>query len=434
MLIQFRVANFKSFKDEAILSMAASSLDKDLHPESIVSTSGRSPLHVLKSAVLYGANASGKSKLVDALHFFRQFVIDSAKESQSGEMIRVDPFRLNTETMEAGSEFEILLEDEGTMFRYGFEATTSRIISEWLYRRKSLKEVELFYRDEDEIEIHPDFKGAKLLAENKFMRSNSLFLSVAAQFNTDIGRQVLQLIQKVRVISGLREDGYHGYTIGKIQQESYKRKVLSLIQSADLGIQDIKPVTVKLDELPAEGSNKMREIIAKHQIDEKADLLTDVSTAHDVRDALGEVRGRVDFSLEKEESSGTKKFVALMGPVLDSLAKGYVLVIDEMDSKLHPNLSEKIVELFHSKATNLNNAQLIFNTHNTNMLTSDLFRRDQIWFVEKNREGASSLFSLAEFKADQVRKGEAFEPNYLRGKYGAVPYLAGFDEIDFTEA
>lgn len=434
MLIQFKVSNFKSFKEEATLSMVASSLDKDHHQDSIVSVPNRPSLQVLKTAVMYGANASGKSKLVDALLFFRKFVVDSAKESQSGERIEVDPFRLNTATMESGSEFEITLESEGVVFRYGFEANQSRVISEWLYRRKTLKEIELFYREGDDIEIHSDFKGAKILADNKLVRNNSLFISVAAQFNNEIGKQVLQLIQKVRVISGIREDGYHGYTIGKIQEEPYKQKVLSLIQSADLGIQDIKPVSVKMDELPAEVSNQIKDFIAKHQLDEKVDFLTDVNTSHNVRDEIGELKGRIDFSLEKDESSGTKKFFALMGPVLDSLERGNVLVIDEMDSKLHPNLSEKIVELFKSKTTNINNAQLIFNTHNTNMLTAEIFRRDQIWFVEKNREGASSLYSLAEFKADQVRKGEAFESNYLRGKYGAVPYLAGFDEIDFTEA
>lgn len=434
MLIQFKVGNFKSFKDEATMSMVASSLDKDRHPDSIVSIPSRSSLHVLKTAVMYGANASGKSKLVDALHFFRKFVIDSAKESQSGELIGVDPFRLNTQTVESGSEFEITLEADGTVFRYGFEANSSRVISEWLYRRQFHREIELLYRDGEEYQIHSDFKGARIIADNNLVRSNSLFLSVAAQFNNEIGKQLLRLIQKVRVISGIREDGYHGYTIGKIQEATYKQKVLSLIQSADFGIQDIKPVSVKMDELPAEVSNKIKDFMSKHQLDEKVDFLTDVNTSHHVRDDIGEIKGRVDFSLEKDESSGTKKFFALMGPVLDSLEKGNILVIDEMDSKLHPNLSQKIVELFHSKQTNTNNAQLIFNTHNTNLLTSDVFRRDQIWFVEKNQDGVSSLFSLAEFKSDLVRKGEAFESNYLRGKYGAVPFLAGFDELDFTEA
>jgi hypothetical protein len=132
--------------------------------------------------------------------------------------------------------------------------------------------------------------------------------------------------------------------------------------------------------------------------------------------------------MEDEESSGTKKFFALTGPVLDSIENGYVLVIDELDSKLHPNLVCKIVSLFNSKELNPKNAQLIFNTHDTNLLSSGLFRRDQIWFAEKDKYGASKLFSLADFKSE-VRKTENFEDNYIRGKYGAVPFLGEFDNF-----
>jgi len=131
--------------------------------------------------------------------------------------------------------------------------------------------------------------------------------------------------------------------------------------------------------------------------------------------------------MEADESSGTKKFFAISGPLLDVLENGYTLVVDELDSKLHPNLVGKIVSLFNSKEFNPNNAQLIFNTHNTNLLSAELFRRDQIWFIEKNKYAEAKLYSLADFKSDNVRKTEAFEDNYIRGKYGSIPYLGFFD-------
>jgi len=131
----------------------------------------------------------------------------------------------------------------------------------------------------------------------------------------------------------------------------------------------------------------------------------------------------------RDESIGTQKLFALAGPILSTITRGYVLLVDELDARLHPNLSAKIVQLFNSKPTNPNNAQLLFNTHDTNLLTSGNFRRDQIWFTEKNRYGEATLYSLADFKTDQVRKDEDFEANYIRGKYGAVPYLGDFNAL-----
>jgi AAA15 family ATPase/GTPase len=145
-----------------------------------------------------------------------------------------------------------------------------------------------------------------------------------------------------------------------------------------------------------------------------------------------EIVENVSFSLENEESSGTRKFFALSGPIIDVIENGYTLVVDELDSKLHPNLVTKIVSLFNSKKFNPKNAQIIFNTHNTNLLSEDLFRRDQIWFIEKNIYGEAKLYSLDDFK--NIRKNDSFEDKYLRGKYGAVPYLGFFDSLDFNSS
>ena len=159
-----------------------------------------------------------------------------------------------------------------------------------------------------------------------------------------------------------------------------------------------------------------------------AEYFLDVLTTHRKYDANKNHVGEIQFSLDKEESSGTKNFFAITGPILDSLENGHVLVVDELDSKLHPNLVCKIVSLFNSTKLNPKNAQLIFNTHDTNLLNAGLFRRDQIWFTEKDKYGASKLFSLADFKSD-VRKTDKFEENYIKGKYGAVPVLGNFDNL-----
>ncbi len=158
--------------------------------------------------------------------------------------------------------------------------------------------------------------------------------------------------------------------------------------------------------------------------------MSDILTTHKRYNSLKKAFDTVNFSLDDDESSGTKKFFALTGPILDVLENGHTLVVDELDSKLHPNLVGKIVSLFNSKELNQKNAQLIFNTHNTNLLKDDLFRRDQIWFTEKNKYGAAKLYSLADFKSDTVRKMEPFEENYIRGKYGAVPFLNSFDYLN----
>lgn len=159
-------------------------------------------------------------------------------------------------------------------------------------------------------------------------------------------------------------------------------------------------------------------------LDRGQTIVSDIKTSHKVYNEELQQVGLSDFSMEKDESNGTKKFFYISGPILDVLENGYTLVVDELDSKLHPNLVRKIVSLFNSKEYNKKNAQLIFNTHNTNLLSSKLLRRDQIWFTDKDRYGASKLYSLADVK--NVRKNEAFEDNYILGKYGATPYLGDF--------
>jgi AAA15 family ATPase/GTPase len=210
---------------------------------------------------------------------------------------------------------------------------------------------------------------------------------------------------------------------------AHKARILDLLKAADLGIQDINLKKLEIDKLPKELPKELRDKIILEVNEEKAEFISDVITTHKKYDSNKSPVDVVNFSLDVDESSGTRKFFALAGPILDVIENGYTLVIDELDSKLHANLIEKIVSLFNSVALNNKNAQLIFNSHDTHLLGTGLMRRDQIWFTEKNILGEAKLYSLADFKSDAVRKTESFENNYLRGKYGAVPFLGFFDDL-----
>jgi len=255
-------------------------------------------------------------------------------------------------------------------------------------------------------------------------------LSASAQFNEENAVNIIEWFKNMGTISDHNESRFENYTIAKTQDPLYKSKILRLLKAADLGIQDIKVDRLDLDNLPKDMPNNLKNlIIQKSKENNTTQFLSGVLTSHEKFDNDKKIVGNINFSLEEDESLGTRKFFALTGPVLDSIENGSILVIDELDSKLHTNLVSKIVSLFNSKEFNPKNAQLLFNTHNTNLLSPNLFRRDQVWFTEKNKFGEGKLFSLADFKSDEVRKTEAFEENYIRGKYGAVPFLGFFDNL-----
>lgn len=429
MLIQFSVSNFRTFKEKATLNLIASNYDKEREPENIIENS-KNNLRVLKSAVIYGANASGKSKFLDALMFMKRFIITSSKETQKGEEIPVESFKLNVETKDKSSEFEVLFTINNVIYRYGFEVDQTKVVSEWLFYKPKTKEIELFYRDHQKFETHPrNFQKGATLVKEKLIRNNALLLSVAGQFNDTISTNIIDWFYDLRTISGLREDGYRGYTMGRTKDPGHKQKILDLLKAADLGIQDIKLETLDLDKLPKDMPKDIKDDIIKQSKENNSVFASDILTTHKIFNSKHQHVDNIDFSLEDDESWGTKKFFALTGPILDVLENGRILVVDELDSKLHPNLVCKIVSLFNSQEHNPKNAQLIFNTHDTNLLSSGLFRRDQIWFSEKDKFGEAKLYSLADFKSDGVRKTDPFEENYIRGKYGAVPYLGLFDNL-----
>lgn len=425
MLVNFRVRNYKTFREWAEWSLIASA--DTTAAITHVAELPKFKLRLLKSAVIYGANASGKSKLLEAMAYMRHFVRTSFTETEQGERTGTDPFRLNTESVTQPSEFEMLFYHEQSLYRYGFEVTPERVVSEWLYRRVTTKEQELFYRDDDGTRFGKAFGAARAsVIESVGVRENILLLSLAGQLNHPQAKVVQRWFTNLKVLSGLDSDGYWGYTMSQLEHPERKAAILSLLERAGFDIEDaaMEAPDVKGVKFPKDMPKELREQMLAS--------LTDARVAHRLYDALQMPAGSADFSLRIDESAGTQKFFALTGPLLDVLANGYVLVADELDARLHPALVCHIVRLFNS-ATNARGAQLLFNTHDTNLLGSDLFRRDQIWFAEKDRYGAATLYSLADFQTDTVRKGDNFERSYLQGRYGAVPYLGDLNSLPLPQ-
>lgn len=350
---------------------------------------------------MYGANASGKTTLLTAIEFMKNRSITSFGTKMNGSALDKNHFLLSTTTENEISSFEIIFLINEEIYRYGFETTSEKIMAEWLFVRSDSKEIELFSRKEQVFKIHKTKFKVQDLINNERISPESLLISVAYFNNNPVARTFLQWLGKFDYISGLREDLYMYFTRDMLQEEKNNEKILQLMTDADLSINELSPI------------NKNQH-----------NYFTDVSSFHKKYDQNNEVVGTVRLSMNKEESSGTQKYFALLGPILATLENGRTLFVDEMDAKIHPNLMLKIVEMFNSKEKNPKNAQLVFNTHNTNLLDKNtLFRKDQVWFTEKDRYGAATLFSLADFKITKTEKEASFEENYIRGKYGAVPFL-----------
>lgn len=406
MLIQFSVGNFKSFKNIVTFSLLATSRKE--HEENTFVAKDK--LRLLKNAVIYGANASGKTNLIQAMRFMRFFVLFSTKDVT--DKIKVTRFKLSTETENQPSTFEVIFLHEGIRYRYGFQTDREKIHREWLFYVPKRKETRLFLREGGDFSIGTHFKEGKGLKDKT--RQNALFLSVVAQFNGQLSTKVFQWFRKFKVLTALTDTNYLDFTLKKLQDPEFKNEIMKFTKFADLGIEDVglEETKMKIEDLPEEIKSKLK------SDDELIDV--SVNAFHKKYDTENKAVGLEKFDFALEESAGTKKFFAISAPILDTLKKGNVLVIDELDSKLHPILIKFLIELFNSRENNPNNAQLIFVSHNTNLFNRTIFRRDQIWLTEKNSYGATDLYSLVEYK---VRNDASFEKDYMAGKYGAIPLI-----------
>jgi len=422
MLLQFTVGNFKSFKEKATLVLEATS--DDWREDDNVAHVTSPDLRLVKTAAIYGANAGGKSNFIEAMVQFRRLIRGSSKDTQKGEPIRVTPFRLHSATEEAPTFFEALFLRDGIRYRYGFQATKEAIMSEWLYKQAdSIRETCLFTRENNSIDPGDAFKEGKGLEERT--RSNALFLSVVAQFNGSIAGDVMSWTGQFQVITGLHDAGYLPFTAELLSDKEYGASIRELVRQADVGIEDLIREDIDKDQLLEKLSKDTKDLpqAVRDLIVQNASGASIVRTVHQRFDSDNRAVGKVEFDLETEESAGTQQFFALAGPFLHTLREGSVLVVDELDARLHPLLTRQLVGLFNSSA-NRKNAQLIFATHDQGLLDQKQIRRDQIWFVEKDAMGASNLFCLDEIRG--VRKDANFEKEYLLGQFGGVPHIGDF--------
>lgn len=417
MLKSFSVENFRSIRDLQTLSMESQSSDDHLSWSNTMEVSKR---RLGKVVAIYGPNGSGKSNLISAMIWFREFVLSSSKESQAGDDISVEPFLLSDFSEVMPSHFEIEFFWEGFEYRYGFTVTPDAIETEWLFRKQpDAKAARLFTRERNEISPSAEFfKEGKGLEGRT--RNNALFLSVCSQFAVPEAEKVILWFRQFRNVSGLNDRNYLSFTAQRLGDEKYRTELVKLARQADFGIVDLGIEKVSEEDLPDEIPARFRNRIV-------SSIAGRIKTFHDRRNAQGEVVGQVEFDLLNDESQGTRKFVALSGPVTRALEEGSVLVIDELEARLHPKLTQALVDLFQSPV-NQKNAQLICATHDVTLLEPERFRRDQIWFCEKGDDGATRLFSLADFDPQKVRSTTRFSRQYMLGLFGAVPHLMHFQE------
>ena len=427
MLVEFSVGNYRSFHAPVTLSMQAAKLrssDKRLDEHNVFQADR---LSLLRSAAIYGANASGKSNLIQAMGFMRRFVLQSSRESQAGEPTGVERFRLSTATRGEPSCFQIIFRLNDRRYRYGFEIDEEQVRAEWLYHTGQ-RETRLFIREGAQYDISSVFKMGRGLTERT--RSNALFLSVAAQFNVQLAMALLEWFrQGFNIISGLDDTAYAGFTLRRFDtDESFRQRVLAFVREADLGIADIHVERLPLAEapIPEEVQYLLARLVRDQGRSGEELLVRRPKTTHQVFNSEQGVAGWETFDMKKQESQGTQKIFNLSGPLLYTLEGGKLLVIDEMEARLHPFITRAVIQLFNSPQTNPRNAQLVFATHDTSLLSHRFFRRDQIWFTEKNQYGATDMYSLAEL---QVRNDASFDKDYIAGKYGAIPFIGGLHSL-----
>ncbi len=413
MLLEFRVRNFRSIRDEQALTLVASG-DRALAATHLAPTGLRGIPHALRSVVVYGPNASGKSNLLRALDYLRAVVAESATSIQPGHSFSLTPFKLDAASARQPTDFEITFLLEGVRHQYAFSMTSERIVRESLMVYRTSKPTQLFSRqhvagDLDRYEFSTYLSGPRKLWQES-TRPNALFLSMAAQLNSEPLSPVFNwIVRNINFLpAGLPVQP--DFTTALLASEAGRLAIRDFLVAADISITRVQAVARKglhsnwiLGAGGFQASQEEREVLVP---------LFEHTTPH----------GIAKFELH-EESEGTQRLYGLIAPVLECLREGRVLMVDELDSSLHTLLVRRLVTLFQTPELNARGAQLIFSTHDTSLLDHTLFRRDQIWFTEKDDHQATRLYPLTDFSP---RKQEAWERGYLSGRYGAVPFFGAW--------
>ncbi len=459
MLVQFSVENFLSFDKEQVLSMRATGSDTE-HPTHVVPDEAHKGGNVLRAAALYGPNGSGKSNLVKAIGFARSLILEGRR---SGQTTGVRPFRLGASGAERWSKFEFVVRTQGHLYNYGFRLSAKRVEEEWLFATLNKKEVTLFERQTQEdgsVEVEP---GREMRGETKEqaqflrfiaqgMQPNQLFLTEAAEKNVAIVKPLMDWFRDALVIIGAepRALDLEVRVKDKAETDFFSR----ILQAAGTGISAIEAEEVPIDveslllNLPEEWREKLfTELNKARRSSDGRDEAVELGMEDGRRYLLqqkedgqiivlrlrmqhGTERGETVFFQMADESDGTQRLVHLI-PALSMLKSALekTVILDELDRRFHTHLSRMFLQMALDCDPQHARNQLIFTTHDTNLLDLDLLRRDEIWFVEKDNKGASNLYSLAEFK---IRPDLKIEKGYLNGRFGAIPFISDIHQLGWT--
>ena len=438
MLIDFTFGNFRSFRDEATLSMvAADTLDgnEELDAKNVIKEV-RSDLNVLRVAAIYGANASGKSNVVRA---YTEFVRAVGLSANTDYRFNGLPYLLDETSQYKPLTLEVTFLLNRKQYRYGFEATVNvadtpsshRFDAEWLFETENNQEKMLFSREGETVEFrdYPEIDVA--LDEGGFyLQPSSLILSVVSRIpkNRFTKSIVKDIRDKFRYISGRSDVELRRFTESALVNGRFHSEVSRLLMEAGTGVDDLYLEQKDGETAGLADALTNEDVQSRAQQEGEQTNRPQIFTVHNLYDEEGRLTNKkAALPMDGTASEGTRKLFAYSGPIWDTLENGYTLFIDEMDARFHPLITQTLIQLFQSKETNPNDAQLVFVTHDTNLLSSRLLRRDQIYFVEKERTGASRLYSLAEFDLPSISVD--FENDYLQGKYGAIPFLGGLRRL-----
>ena len=404
MLLEFSCSNHRSFKDRVTFSAIAG---KDTTDEELLLQYGS--IRVLKNAVIYGANGSGKSNLIDAIAFMRKLVLNSIK-NQPGQGIKQQPHKLAG--LDVDSTYSIQFVTKEVRYAFGFSIRNAVVVEEYLYCFPKMRQVKIYERDENGFYPGDKFKG-KFDACKDTLKPNRLLLSCAANFSAvqEIENVFAFFRDDVVIYRGLGIDSWMEYSLQTMHKDAMvKAAVLEFMRSLGTGIVD---VDIKIDKQEMSPDNL-------------PPFLSDEFKAEIAKKMVNRIQAKViydEFSVDlmTEESTGIRKLFEFICPLVDIIVKGKVLICDELETNFHEAIVYRLVDLFRHLESN-KFAQMIFTTHDTSILNLDLFRRDQIWFTElRHGTRSTDLYSLAEIK--NVRKDENIGKGYIAGKYGAIPML-----------
>jgi uncharacterized protein len=415
MLIRFRVANYRSICDEQELSFVAANLNES--PENVFSVE-KYGIGLLRTISIYGANASGKSTVLKALSFMRRVVLHSQRSWEPTSGIPTEPFLLNPNKKQEPSFFEVDFLIANVRYTYGFVVDSEKVLEEWLYAYPQGSKQKWFVRDSS---AATEFTFSRFLTgENKAIqsltRANSLFLSASAQNNHKLLLPIFRWFSTgINFVSDLAPEHFEPRAAKSFRSSKHQSRIIELLGAADLGIAGIDIA----DERLPENVGKMFDVIFAEEPEMAKRLKEEGLERASFRHRAGDSKNEVSFPYS-HESRGTQVLFCLAGEIVETIQGGNLLCVDELDASLHPLMVVELVKLFNDPSRNPNNAQLLFNTHDTNILECGNLRRDQVWFTEKDGHGATHLYPLTDYKP---RKEENVKRGYLQGRYGGVPFI-----------